>query len=128
MTWSPDRDRLLWVFQRMLDAYGPQHWWPGDGAFEIMVGAILTQNTAWSNVERAIERLQGQGLLHVGAMLDVVAWYATEDPDPTEELWRKDAGANAPYYGGDPHFHGIYRDRMRRCEPGSSFPGGIDTR
>jgi len=39
------------------------------------------------------------------AMLDVVAWYAIKDP--AEELWRKDAGANRPYYNGDPHFHGI---------------------
>ncbi|WP_133511052.1 ATP-binding protein [Candidatus Thiosymbion oneisti] len=41
------------------------------------------------------------------AMLEVIAWYATQDPDPVEELWRKDSGANGPYYGGNPHFHGI---------------------
>ncbi len=46
------------VYQRMYDAYGPQHWWPGDSRFEIMVGAVLTQNTAWTNVERAIANLK----------------------------------------------------------------------
>jgi len=41
------------------------------------------------------------------AMLDVIAWYAIQDPDPAEELWRKDKGTNGPYYNGDPYFHGI---------------------
>jgi endonuclease III related protein len=46
------------VFQRLFAAHGPQHWWPGDTPFEIMVGAVLTQNTAWSNVEKAIHNLK----------------------------------------------------------------------
>lgn len=46
------------VYRRLHDAYGPQHWWPGDSRFEIMVGAVLTQNTAWTNVERAIANLK----------------------------------------------------------------------
>lgn len=51
------------VYQRLLRAYGPQHWWPGDSRFEIMVGAVLTQNTAWTNVERAIGNLKRAGAL-----------------------------------------------------------------
>jgi endonuclease-3 related protein len=50
--------RLLSVFHSLLAAYGPQHWWPAETPFEVMVGAILTQNTAWTNVERAIVRLK----------------------------------------------------------------------
>lgn len=46
------------VFYRMLDVYGPQHWWPGETPFEVMVGAVLTQNTAWTNVEKAISNLR----------------------------------------------------------------------
>jgi len=42
---------------------GPQHWWPGKTQFEVIVGAILTQNTAWTNVERAISNLRAAGLL-----------------------------------------------------------------
>jgi len=45
------------VFNALLSAHGPQHWWPGDTPFEIMVGAVLTQNTAWINVEKAIANL-----------------------------------------------------------------------
>lgn len=50
--------RLLAVYRRLHAVHGPQHWWPGDTAFEIMVGAVLTQNTAWSNVEKAIANLK----------------------------------------------------------------------
>ena len=46
------------VYRRLHAAHGPQHWWPGDSAFEIMVGAVLTQNTAWTNVEKAIANLK----------------------------------------------------------------------
>ena len=45
------------LHDRLLAAHGPQDWWPGDTPFEIMVGAVLTQNTAWTNVEKAIARL-----------------------------------------------------------------------
>jgi len=51
------------VFDRLHRCYGDQHWWPGDGGFEIMVGAILTQNTAWTNVERALANLRREDLL-----------------------------------------------------------------
>ncbi|CAK0782262.1 putative DNA repair glycosylase MJ1434 [Gammaproteobacteria bacterium] len=58
-----DGDFLRQVFDILLVAYGPQHWWPGDTPFEIAIGAILTQNTAWSNVERAISTLKAGGYL-----------------------------------------------------------------
>lgn len=54
---------LLPVYHRLYAHYGPQHWWPGETPFEVMVGAILTQNTAWSNVERAIANLKQNRLL-----------------------------------------------------------------
>ena len=46
------------VYNKLFNHYGPQHWWPAETPFEVMVGAILTQNTAWSNVERAIDNLK----------------------------------------------------------------------
>lgn len=46
------------VYRMLFAANGKQHWWPGESAFEIMVGAVLTQNTAWTNVERAITNLK----------------------------------------------------------------------
>jgi endonuclease-3 related protein len=54
------------VFDRLLAAYGPRGWWPGaEAPFEVVVGAILTQNTAWTNVERVLPRLRGAGALTV---------------------------------------------------------------
>lgn len=45
------------IYQQLFRHYGPQYWWPGGSPFEIMVGAVLTQNTAWTNVEKAITNL-----------------------------------------------------------------------
>lgn len=52
------QNQLEIVYARLLKAYGPQHWWPADDPFEVMVGAVLTQNTAWLNVEKAINSLK----------------------------------------------------------------------
>jgi len=57
------RDILFKVYEKLYNMYGPQHWWPGDTPFEVIVGAILTQNTNWGNVEKAIANLKTEGLL-----------------------------------------------------------------
>jgi len=54
---------LTSIYECLLQAFGPQHWWPGETPFEVMVGAILTQNTNWKNVERAIANLKEADLL-----------------------------------------------------------------
>lgn len=54
---------LLQVYERLLDAFGPQRWWPGDSPLEVLVGAVLVQNTAWRNVERAIASLREAGVM-----------------------------------------------------------------
>ena len=61
--------RILEIHDRLLDFFGPQYWWPGETPFEVMVGAILTQNTAWTNVEKAIGNLKERGLLSFAAMV-----------------------------------------------------------
>jgi len=60
---------LLEVYRRLDAAWGPQHWWPGESVLEIMVGAVLTQNTSWRNVERAIANLKAAQVLSLEAML-----------------------------------------------------------
>lgn len=57
------RDILLKIYKTLFKEYGPQHWWPGDTPFEVIVGAILTQNTNWGNVEKAIINLKAEGIL-----------------------------------------------------------------
>lgn len=60
----------LALYQQLRSAYGPQpDWWPGAGAFEIAIGAILTQNTRWQQVEKALANLKQAGLLSCAAML-----------------------------------------------------------
>ncbi len=62
------RKTLLELYDILLTHFGPQHWWPGETPFEIAVGAILTQNTNWGNVEKAICNLKKEGVLHAGSM------------------------------------------------------------
>ena len=57
------RDILLKIYNSLYDFFGPLNWWPGDTPFEIMVGAILTQNTSWSNAEKAMNNLKKENLL-----------------------------------------------------------------
>lgn len=54
---------LVQMYHILFKHFGPQHWWPGDTPFEIAVGAILTQNTNWGNVEKAINNLKNSGSL-----------------------------------------------------------------
>ncbi len=56
------------IYHQLLDAYGPQHWWPAEGPFEVMVGAILTQSAAWLNVEKAIANLKAAKALSPEAL------------------------------------------------------------
>ena len=62
------RNKLYELYGLLLSHFGPQHWWPGETPFEIMVGAVLTQNTNWSNVSRAIEGLKKEKLLSFAAL------------------------------------------------------------
>jgi endonuclease-3 related protein len=55
-------------FNSLFTALVPQHWWPGETPFELIVGAILTQNTTWTNVEQAIANLRGEGLLSLAGI------------------------------------------------------------
>jgi endonuclease-3 related protein len=56
-------EQLTEIYQLLFDRFGPQHWWPGETQFEIITGAILTQNTSWANVEKAIANLKSANLL-----------------------------------------------------------------
>jgi endonuclease-3 related protein len=67
-----DQATTLWsIYDRLNDHFGDLKWWPGESAIEIIIGAILTQNTAWRNVEVAIDRLRQEGLLDQHQLLRV---------------------------------------------------------
>jgi len=63
-----DAGTLTDIYRRLLQRFGPQHWWPADEPFEVIVGAILTQSAAWGNVEKAIGNLRGAGALSPQAL------------------------------------------------------------
>ena len=63
--------KLLKIYQKLYNAIGPRHWWPGDSPFEVIMGAILTQNTSWKNVETAIKALKENNLLDPAKILKV---------------------------------------------------------
>jgi len=72
------RRRLISLYRHLFQFFGPQHWWPARSPFEVIVGTILTQNTAWTNVEKAIAALRDARLLHPAAI----------DTVPQEQLAR----------------------------------------
>lgn len=67
---GPVKERLHAFYGLMHGHFGRTHWWPGDSPFEIAVGAILTQNTAWTNVEKAIANLRSEKLLSPRKLLE----------------------------------------------------------
>lgn len=68
---SVSQHKLLTLYESLLTWYGRQAWWPADSAFEVMIGAILTQNTNWLNVEKALARLKQRTSLEAEVLLNV---------------------------------------------------------
>lgn len=98
---------LVTYFNAMFDAYGPLSWWPGDTPFEVIIGAILTQNTTWKNVEKCIRLLKQHNLMDPHRLRQL-------DTDTLKELIR-----SSGYYNQKTkkinHFLD-YFDREYRCE------------
>lgn len=67
------RQRLLDIFHLLLERFGKRNWWPGDTPLEIIIGAVLTQNTSWKNVEKAIGNLKSAGLMDIRRLHEVQA-------------------------------------------------------
>ncbi|MEE9223675.1 MAG: endonuclease III domain-containing protein, partial [Thermoplasmata archaeon] len=59
------------IYSRLFDSFGPQNWWPADTPFEVMIGAILTQQTSWKNVEIEIQNLKDKDLLNVVSLSEI---------------------------------------------------------
>lgn len=71
-------NQLTAIFQLLLDRFGPQYWWPGDTRLEIIVGAVLTQNTNWTNASRAIANLKAENLLSLENLLTLPTEYLAQ--------------------------------------------------
>jgi endonuclease-3 related protein len=113
--------RLRRAYDALLDAFGPQHWWPGDGPFEIMVGAVLTQNTSWRNVEHAMDRIRAAGAMDPIVMSALTLERLEELARPAGSFRRKartlsrlsEAASLAP--GGLPGLLSLPQGELRRA-------------
>jgi endonuclease III related protein len=65
------QQRLVKIFHTLLEAFGKRNWWPGDTPLEVVVGAVLTQNTAWKNVEKAIANMKNHALLDLKSLYEI---------------------------------------------------------
>ena len=70
---------IIKIYNELYSQYGMQNWWPGESQFEIIVGAILTQNTSWNNVSKAIDNLKRHDLMNLES-------FANADPDLIKKL------------------------------------------
>ncbi len=59
------------IYEKLFSFYGDLHWWPGDSDFEVLIGAVLTQNTSWKNVEKAIKSLKDHGDLSMDRIINM---------------------------------------------------------
>ena len=98
---------LMEVYDRLFEQYGPRHWWPAETPFEVCIGAILTQNTAWTNVEKAIAALKVNDCLSPEALRDAA-------PDDLAALIRP-----AGYFNLKSRRLKDFVDWLFRCHDGS---------
>ena len=68
---DPASDYLICFYEVLNNHFGNLHWWPGGSTLEILIGAVLTQNTAWRNVEQAIRNLKRESLICIEDILDI---------------------------------------------------------
>jgi endonuclease III related protein len=87
--------RLRVLYDRLVQRFGPQQWWPAKTAFEVVIGACLTQNTAWKSVERSIANLEAHGLLSVDGLRAISEAELRERIRPSGFMLRKAAALKA---------------------------------
>lgn len=114
---EPTRNDLLAFYGKLLAHYGAPNWWPAESPWEIMVGAILTQNTSWKNVEKALANLRRERYLEPARLREIElekltelirsAGFTSSKPKRlkilVEFLFREYAGEPANLRGGDLH-------------------------
>jgi len=87
--------RVRTIYERLVDVYGPQECWPAKTALEVVIGAYLTQNTAWRSVERSIENLEAHGLLTIEGLRGVPEEELRAHIRPSGFMTRKAAAIKA---------------------------------
>ena len=83
------------MYQRLVATWGPQQWWPAKTPFEVVIGAYLTQNTAWKSVERSIANLRARGVLSVRGLRSIPEAELRDLIRPSGFMLRKAAALKA---------------------------------
>jgi len=98
--------RLRGIYERLVETYGPQQWWPAKTPLEVVVGAYLTQNTAWTAVERSLHNLEERQLLSIDGLRRVSAEDLRTLIRPSGFMIRKAAAIKAFIAFLDKHYEG----------------------
>src|ERR1700677_1075639 len=106
--------RLRRLYDHLVSLYGPQQWWPAQSAFEVVIGAFLTQNTAWKSVERSIANLQARGVLSIPGLRDLPEEDLRQLIRPSGFMLRKAAAIKAFIAFLDAHHNGTM-DSLRHA-------------
>ncbi|MGA8111028.1 MAG: base excision DNA repair protein [Acidobacteriaceae bacterium] len=109
--------RLRALYDRLVERFGPQQWWPAKTPFEVVIGAYLTQNTAWTSVERSIAGLEAHGILNVAGLRAIPEAELRALIRPSGFMLRKAAALKAFVAFLDAHYRGsmkILRAAARR--------------
>jgi endonuclease III related protein len=88
-------ERLRGFYEQLAEVYGPQKWWPAETAFEVVLGAYLTQSTAWASVERSIANLAARGVLNLAGIRQIPEEQLRELIRPSGYMTRKAAAIKA---------------------------------
>lgn len=125
---QPAAKRLHAMYAALYAAYGPQHWWPAETRFEMVLGAYLTQATSWRSVERSLDNLRTAGVLHIDGIRNTPEAALRELLRPSGFVQRKAASIRAFVQFLDEQYDGSL-DRMRQQAPSTlrsqllSLPG-----
>jgi endonuclease III related protein len=109
--------RLRALYQQLVERFGPQQWWPAKSAFEVVMGAYLTQNTAWTSVERSIANLRARGALTPAGLRRMDEAELRELIRPSGFMLRKAAALKAFVAFLDAKYGGSM-ERLRRAAEG----------
>ncbi|MGC2636946.1 MAG: base excision DNA repair protein [Acidobacteriaceae bacterium] len=101
------------MYDRLVALWGPQQWWPAQSAFEVIIGAYLTQNTAWTSVERSIANLRDRGALSIDGLRAVPEDELRQLIRPSGFMLRKAAALKAFIAFLDAHYRGRIEQLQR---------------
>lgn len=109
--------RLRALYDRLVEDFGPQQWWPAKTAFEVVIGAYLTQNTAWKSVERSMANLESRGILSIDGLRSIPEPELRELIRPSGFMLRKAAALKAFVTFLDTNYAGRLNDLREAAHP-----------